>query len=265
VTAAGDTYATPPTGAPSPVMLHVRVYNPGADRRVLLLHGLGSDGTTCWRLAEEVAAAGMTAVVPDLRNHGLSPTTHDHRIVAYASDVALLSDRWDLVVGHSLGGAVLATLCADPGFAGRALLLDPVLQLAGPGHDELRAALASEVGGRLTHAALATAHPGWPEEDRHRKLLASAMVSRRSTDATMDHNDPWDVIDSIERWACPVHLVAADPERGALLAPEHVARALARPGVRATTITGAGHSVHRDDPSAVVALMRDALAAVVAA
>ena len=202
---------TVPTGEPTPVALHVRVWNPGAARRALVLHGLGSDGGTCWRLAEAVAAAGATAVVPDLRGHGLSPTTLDHRITAYAADVALLADAWDLVVGHSLGGSVLAELCARPGFARRALLLDPVLWLREDGRQPLRDALATEVGGVLTHERLAAQSPHWHPEDRHRKVLAAATVSRRTTDATVEHNDPWDVRHFVPDWTCPVHLVAADP------------------------------------------------------
>jgi len=239
-----------------PVALHVRVWNPGAARRVLVLHGLGSDGGTCWRLAEAVAAAGATAVVPDLRGHGLSPATLDLRIAAYAEDVALLSDAWDLVIGHSLGGAILAQLCARPGFARRALLLDPVLWLRPEGREPLRDALRSEVGGALTHELLAQRQPAWSPEDRHRKVLASALVSQRTTDATVDQNNPWDVREHIERWACPIRLVAADPAEGALLRPDDVAAAhAAHPGVRATVLDGAGHSVHRDQPEQVAALV----------
>lgn len=245
---------------PVPVALHVRVWNPGAARRVLVLHGLGSDGGTCWRLADAVAAAGATAVVPDLRGHGLSPTTSDHRIAAYAADVALLSDAWDLVVGHSLGGSVLADLCARPGFARRALLLDPVLWLRPEARGPLKAGLATEIGGVLTHDALAASQPGWDAEDRHRKVLAAATVSRRTTDATVDQNDPWDVRGFVADWRCSVRLVAADPARGALLLPDDVEEAAAaHPGVTSTTIAGAGHSVHRDDPAAVLDLLREAL------
>lgn len=249
-----------PDGDPAPVALHVRVWNPGAARRVLVLHGLGSDGATCWRLAEAVAAAGATAVCPDLRNHGLSPTTSDLRIEAYAADVALLADAWDLVVGHSLGGSVLARLCARPGFARRALLLDPVLWLRDEDREPLRDDLAGEVGGALTHGALAEQQPGWDAEDRHRKVLAAATVNRRTTDLTIDHNGPWDVRDAVASWASSVHLVAADPAEGALLRPEDLAAAAAaHPGVATTTVAGAGHSVHRDDPATVVDLLRTAL------
>jgi pimeloyl-ACP methyl ester carboxylesterase len=250
-----------PTGIPTPVALHVRVWNPGAARRVLVLHGLGSDGGTCWSLAEAVAAAGATAVAPDLRNHGLSPTTSDLRITAYAADVALLADAWDLVVGHSLGGSVLAELCARPGFARRGLLLDPVLLLHDEDRQPLRDGLGTEVGGVLTRARLDRQQPHWSVEDRHRKVLAAATVSSRTTDLTCDHNDPWDVRAHIGEWACPVHLVVADPDEGTLCPPDDVAAARSsHPGVTSTTIPGAGHSLHRDDPAAVAALIAAELA-----
>ncbi len=255
-----DRPQTTPTGAPHPVALHVRVWNPGAARRVLVVHGLGSDGTTAWRIAEEVAALGATAVVPDLRNHGLSPTTLDHRIEAYAADLADLADGWDLVVGHSLGGAALAMLCARPGFAGRGLLIDPVLHLRDEDREPLREALVAEVGGVLTHEGLAASQPGWSAEDRHRKVLASALASRRTMELTLDHNQPWDVRASVRLWSCPVHLLASDPAVGTLLAPADAqAAADAHPGVQLTTVLGAGHSIHRDDPQAVIDALHAAL------
>lgn len=251
----------PPTGPPTSVALRVQVWNPGAARRVLLVHGLGSDSGTVWRLAEAVAAAGATAVAPDLRGHGLSPTTHDHRVEAYAADVAELADGWDLAVGHSLGGAVVATLCARPGFAARALLLDPVLDLDATVRGPLRDELRGEVGGALTAERLAATQPSWSAEDRHRKLLASALVSPRTVELTLDHNDPWDLTAAVEQWRCPVTVLAADPARGALLTPAQVGRlAPVAPDATWDTVAGAGHSVHRDDPDAVCAVVERLLA-----
>lgn len=249
-----------PTGEPTAVALHVRVWNPGAPRRVLVVHGLGSDGATCWRLAEEIAAAGAAAVVPDLRGHGLSPTTLDHRIEAYATDVAELADAWDLVVGHSLGGAVLALLCARPGFARGALLIDPVLRLDAADRGPLRDGLRAEVGGGLTHELLARRSPHWSPQDRHRKVLASATVSARTTDLTCDHNDPWDVTSAVGQWRCPVTVLGSDPARETLL-PLALRDELAAVAPSATwrTATGSGHSIHRDDPAVACAALRDAL------
>lgn len=249
-----------PVGEPSSVALHVRVWNPGAARRVLVVHGVGSDGGTMWRIAEEVAAAGATAVAPDLRNHGLSPTTRDLRLVAHAADVAELADAWDLVVGHSLGGAVLAVLCARPGFARRALLLDPVLRLADDDRGPLRDRLRVEAGGNLTPHQLALESPQWSLEDRHRKVLAGMYVSTRTTDLTCDQNDPWDVTAAARDWTCPVTVLGADPAVGTLL-PVALREELATVAASSVwrTVEGTGHSVHRDDPEAVCAVVRELL------
>ena len=236
------------------VRLHTEVHNPAARRRALVLHGLGSDGPTTWRLADALAGAGHEVTVPDLRGHGRSPVTDHLGIDGYAADVALLGEGWDVVVGHSLGGGVLAVLCARAGFAERGVLLDPALRLpSGPQRDELRTQMVAEVGGTLSDVALAAAQPRWDAADVRRKVLASQLVLPRTVAATFDHNDPWDVLEHAEQWRCPVHLVAADPDHGALLPPDQVAALTSRDGVTATTIIGAGHSVHRDDPGAAVA------------
>ncbi len=68
--------------------------------------------------------------------------------------------------------------------------------------------------------------------------------------------------DLVSDWACRVHLVDADPDQGALLQPADVAAAeAAHPGVATTTIRGAGHSLHRDEPEAVAELLAAALGA----
>lgn len=235
------------------VRLHTEVHAPGARLRALVLHGLGSDGPTTWRLADALAGAGHEVTVPDLRGHGRSPVPTHLGMDGYAADVALLGEGWDVVVGHSLGGAVLAVLCARAGFADRAVLLDPALQMpSGPQRDELRTRMVAEVGGTLTYEALAAAQPRWDAADVRRKVLASQLVLPRTVAATFDHNDPWDVLEHAEQWRCPVHLVAADPDHGALLPPDQLAALAARETVTATTIVGAGHSVHRDDPDATV-------------
>jgi len=206
--------AVPPatTGPVWPVRLNTHLWNPGGPAgRALLLHGLGSDGTTMWRLASHLADRGYLVAAPDLRSHGGSPSAADHRLGALTEDVAILGAAWDLVVGHSLGGAVAASLLArDDVEVSAALLVDPVLELA----------------------------------DGSREPL--------------DHNPSWDLSLLRTAWRSRVHLLAADPARGALLGSATLDHLV--DGVRTTgeTVAGAGHSVHRDDPAAVLAAI-DAL------
>src|SRR5215210_6421317 len=132
------------------VVLHTRVWNPGGHHRALLLHGLGSDGSTMWRLADHLARLGYEVTAPDLRGQGLSPPAASYAVQDMAADVRLLGTNWDVLVGHSLGGAVAAVLLAEDGLAARGLLIDPVLSVAQADKPGLTEMLVSEVGGAAT-------------------------------------------------------------------------------------------------------------------
>jgi pimeloyl-ACP methyl ester carboxylesterase len=243
-----------------PLRLQTHVWNPLGGRRALLLHGLTSDGACWWRLASELAAAGWMVVAPDLRSHGRSPTAIDHAIGTMAEDVALLGTDYGLVVGHSLGGAIAACLLARPGFAATALLLDPVVRLDPESREPLRSHLHLQTG-RLDPADVRAAHPDWDERDIQRKVLASALVTPDVVDLVLEHNDPWDVVAHVEAGVTRTHLLGADPDLGGLLQAD-LGQALAD-GERVTyeRLDGVGHSVQRERPellSAVLARLLDA-------
>lgn len=236
----------------APVRLQTSVWNPTGDRRALLIHGLSSDGGSWWRIASELADAGWMVAAPDLRSHGRSPSAVDHRVVTLAADVSQLGTGWDLLVGHSLGGSIAAVLAADARIPAT-LLIDPVLHLPA----EQREPLRDGTKGSLLHpdaASIRAANPAWSERDVHRKALALAAMTPDVIDAVLDDNDPWDLRWTITRWSGPVHLLAADPDHGALLRPGSITEVTrsAGDGVTASVVHGAGHSVHREQPEAVM-------------
>ena len=235
----------------APVRLQTHVWNPLGDSTALLLHGAGADGGTWWRLASELADAGWLVVAPDLRSHGRSPTAVDHAIDVLAADVALLGDHYDLVVGHSLGGAVAARLLTVAGFARAAVLIDPALHLAEDVRDRLRRSLRQRTGPDVDLETLRAARPRWDERDLQRALLAARTVTPDVIDAVFDANDPWDLVATVDAFRARVHLLAADPELGGLLAPELLARLTERGPVTGEVVTGAGHGVHQERPDVV--------------
>lgn len=248
--------ATPPTGPVWPVRLSTDVWNPGgAAGQALLLHGLGSDGSTLWRIASHLADRGFLVAAPDLRGHGASPDAADHRIVTLAEDVAILGAGWDLVVGHSLGGAVAAELLArDDLPVARALLIDPVLEVDPLHREPLRAAQRADVG-PLDPSAVAAANPRWDATDVARKVQAAAACAPDVVDRVVDHNQQWDVTGLRARWGARVHLLAADPAHGALLATPTLEALTDGQQVTGARVAGAGHAIHRDDPAAVLAAL----------
>jgi pimeloyl-ACP methyl ester carboxylesterase len=82
-----------------------------ADRRFVLIHG-GMHNGSCWeRVITAFAALGRTAVAPDLPGHR-TRARHDPTFDSYTSTVADLIRPGDVLVGHSMGGAVACAAAA---------------------------------------------------------------------------------------------------------------------------------------------------------
>ena len=241
--------------------LQSHVWNADGGRRALLLHGLGSDGATWWRLASQLAEDGWLVIAPDLRGHGRSPTATGFTLAHLAADAAAVGDGWDLVVGHSLGGAIAAELLASDIEVAAAVLVEPVLRLAPEGREALRAGLREQAGG-VDADVIRRDHPTWDERDVWRKVLATRLFTPDVVDAVLEQNDPWDLTDRPSRWHARTHLLAADPASGeasldAALAHHLADRSIASGGrVTADVVEGAGHSIQRDRPDAVLAAVR---------
>lgn len=237
----------------APVRLQTHVWNPLGDRRALLLHGLTSDGACWWRLASELAEAGWMVLAPDLRGHGRSPAAASYDLSTLADDVELLGEDWHLVVGHSLGGAIAAHLLARRDGIAAAVLVDPVLQLLGHVRSELHTGLRAEAGA-VTVGRVRAENPAWDERDVQRKVLAAALCPPDVVDGVLADNDPWDLVPLVADWTARVHLLAADPARGGMLAADLAERLTTADGrISAEVVDGCGHSIQRDRPQVLSA------------
>ncbi|MFB2554961.1 alpha/beta fold hydrolase [Herbiconiux liangxiaofengii] len=225
----------------------------------LLLHGLPSAAGTWWRVASGLAAASWSVTAADLRGHGASPRTTSYAIADYAADVAALAPSgnharsWDLVIGHSLGGAV-ATVAADRHhhWARALLLLDPVLAVDESEHD----ALLEDLLGDLTDldpAVILARNPSWHSEDATQKVNAARVVSPYVVERTVRDNREWQLEHVAARIRSRVRVLAADPQRGALFSSAQGERLSVGPSFDFAVVAGSGHSVQRDHPELVIA------------
>ena len=175
----------------APLTLHSLQWGRVGASRVLLVHGVQSGANTWWQIADGLAAAGLHVTAPDLRGHGRSPTARRYRLADMVADLAGCGHDWDLVVGHSLGGTLVAYAAAHiPGFARHAVLLDPVFDLSENRFDQIVAEQLAELGSDATTIGLA--HPGWHPEDARQKALAAAACSPYAAEAVLRENRPWD-------------------------------------------------------------------------
>lgn len=228
-----------------------------APRRALLVHGLGSNGALMWRFGVTLANAGWHATAIDLRGHGTAPRALDYRIAAYAQDLAATRHEdgapWDLVVGHSLGGAASTVAAAThPEWTRRLVLVDPGIHLA----DRDRAVVRNSQERSFADpsaAAVRAEHPKWHEQDIELKALSAQQVSRWAVEQTSAQNEPWDVRPEALRLTVPTHVLASDPAVYSIFTGGLVKEVLANPLISMSVIAGAGHSPHRDKPEETMA------------
>lgn len=233
-------------------------------RRALLVHGLGSNGALMWRYGVALADAGWRADAVDLRGHGTAPRALDYTLGAYATDVAATTpegaEPWDLVVGHSLGGAASVLAVAEnPSWTRRLILIDPAVSLTERDRGIVRDSQTRSFDDPSQEAVRAE-HPDWHEQDVELKSLSAQQASRWAVEQTSLQNQRWDVTAAALRIVVPTHVIASDPSVYSIFAGKPAERVVAQnPHVTMSIVEGAGHSPHRDAPEATIATLLRAL------
>ncbi|HET8631664.1 MAG TPA: alpha/beta hydrolase [Thermomicrobiales bacterium] len=234
---------------------------------VVLLHGF-SDAGPCWlRLARDLAP-DYDVVMLDAAGHGRSGgPEHGFRERA-VSDVLTAIDQLGLehpaLVGHSMGAATAAGVAAEASDRLRGVALEdppwrdgPPPAPTAPAASGSRAPLRSPewvawmrslkaMSPEERHALASTERANWDEVDRVHWADAKANFNLAVIEQPLDFGrPPWREI--VARIRCPVLLITADPERGAIVTPEAAAEAaqLLANG-RVAHIPGAGHNIRRE-------------------
>lgn len=217
-----------------------------------------------WRYGTTLADAGWRADAVDLRGHGTAPRALDYTLEAYAADLSASAPEgggpWDLVVGHSLGGAA-STLAAaaDPGWTRRLVLVDPAISLTDHDRAIVRESQEESFADPSTRA-VREAHPHWHEHDVELKALSAQQASRWAVEQTSGQNPVWDVTDAATALAVPTHVIGSDPHVYSIFCGKPAERVVAaNPLITLSIVTGAGHSPHRDKPEETVAQFLSAL------
>lgn len=249
---------------PSPVTLPRLSWGDArSDRQALLVHGVGSSGALMWRYAVALADAGWRVDAVDLRGHGTAPRTLDYTIEAYATDLLRTAPvgaaSWDLVLGHSLGGAA-ATLAAAsaPAWTRHLVLVDPAIHLVDADREAVRAS-QEQAFADTSEAAVRAAHPEWLDLDIELKAVAAAQASRFAVEQTGEQNSPWDVREAASRLSMPTHVIGGDPAVYSIFTGSLADEVLRNPVVTMSVVPGTGHSPHRDAPDASARALLDAV------
>lgn len=227
------------------------------DRHVLLVHGLGSNKEGWWRVGPWFAERGWTAHAVDLAGHGGSPDVPSHSLDRFVDDLPERDGGWDLVLGHSLGGAVAIRALRDRGFAAAAVLVDPLVFLPDLAVS-LPIAMAEFDIPAETSAQLED-NPTWHPEDARIKVEALQQSGPATVEAVMRGLEGLNLVEEVAGITVPTLLVGADLK--ALVPPELGAGIAAMSELVAfVSIPGSSHSIHRDEFQPLMAAIEDWLA-----
>lgn len=215
--------------------------------RALLLHGLSSSPASLWRVHQWLEDAGWTTEAIALRGHGGQSPALDYSLPSYASDLAE-TGPWDAVVAHSLGAtAAILVAAADPAWATRLVLFEPVLRI--PAEDEAAIIADQRAELELTQPELEAAKPHWDPRDIDAKLDAIARVDPDAVTRTFTDTGLWDITDAARNLGVPTLVLAGDPHVYTMLDPADAVLIAERAQLAEyRVVPDAGHSPHLDAP-----------------
>ncbi len=241
---------------------------------VVLLHGITDNGM-CWTRVVDALSKDFDLLMPDSRGHGFSDAPEmGYGVEDRAADVAgviqsLGLDR-PVLIGHSMGaetaiGAaatfpelVRAVILEDPPWPGRFWGSTPEERsdrAAQWGADiRKQKALSKEI----LMAQARQQHPDWPEEELGPWAEGKQQVNPSVANMVLAPRRRWS--DYVRQAQCPILLITADPERGAIVNAQTVQdAALFWKNGRTVNIPGAGHNIHREQFDFYIRAVREFL------
>lgn len=241
------------------MQLATRTYGSGP-RRIAMVHGLGVDGSTWEPLIDEVLSrVDATILAPDLRGHGASARADSYTLAEFAGDlVETLPRGLDLVVGHSLGGAVLKAAVARLAPA-HALYLDPGFRLGLPSSGLTARAFWAAAPITVTAMALFTARGNGSARSSYSTRAQGLM---RKAQQRFDKGMAIAVFKDVTFHAVtasqpevPSTIVLSDQSKAVL--PDAFAEQLAGLGWDVRRLAGVRHDMQLQDPGATFEIARD--------
>jgi pimeloyl-ACP methyl ester carboxylesterase len=250
------------TGGPT---LALDCVGPRSAPALVLLHGLSSSRLSYHAVVDHLARTygdALRVINVDMRGHGESDHVADgaYDAVSYARDIASvieqLTDAPTLVVGHSLGGVVAASLASlRPDLVKAIFLEDPPLfegdsvrRNASPVaafFPKLVAAVrALQAGGAPPSSYVPLVADTTPPDEHDERCLTLSRWDPTTMEAAVS-GLVWTTYDPASRLVCPVTIVRADPACGAVFTPaDEAAFRGPVPHAHIVEVPGAGHGIH---------------------
>jgi len=255
------------------IRIHYWRTGEGSGKPVMVLsHGITDNGL-CWCSLAKGLEADYDLILYDVRGHGLSdkPATGygmEENVADLTGLIAALGLKKPILVGHSMGGAIVTVLAAQhPEVPGAVVLIDPAYIYRPPDWEkrkqEFRQWVESDRGksvDQMIRDLKAEQKSHWPECD-YKPWAESKLQYSPKIAETYDALPQ--LVDYFPSITAPTLILKADaeePER-----QKNLEAAARLPNGKLVHVDGAGHSVHRDKPKESLRVIREFLAGLPAA
>jgi N-formylmaleamate deformylase len=255
------------------VQLHYCRTGHGDKHPLVLVHGF-SDNGLCWTPTARDLESEYDIIMPDMRGHGLSARMRPGEKVDMAADLAglirTLGLNHPVVCGHSMGAGITYEIGVRfPELASALVLEDPPWWLSQTVQTPLLAQPRENLLAQyqsLSERALEdllvechAEHPTWPED-----LVRPMCEAKKQLDPTIVgtlvdrlHSQETCWLTSIRNITHPMLVFVANPELGAIVTPEVVAKVRElNPSVIIANIPTVGHLIRFDNYEAFMDALR---------
>lgn len=235
----------------------------GLKPALVLVHGITDDGL-CWTPVAEVLSESYDTIMVDIRSHGKSEAPDDgYDYETMAAELNCLISELGLIhpviLGHSMGAMISLVLASlNPDLPAAILLEDPpplwVPAQSVSADEEHHASMkvwmtdlkAKTYPELLTEGRLF--NPDW--SDKELDPWAKSKQRFNLKIFSLINSEPYilsEIPKIIKQITCPVLLITADTDRGAILTEADVTELkLLVPDLMVTNISGAGHNIRRN-------------------
>ena len=240
--------------------LHYIDENPAGQSTILLLHGLGADGSSWGLQIPGLAEAGFRVLAPDARGFGQSPYPGgQHTVAQMAQDMARLLTELRVgpahVVGISMGGVLALQLALDhPNQVHKLVLVNTFASLRPKSlkvwaYFLYRFLLVHIIGLSAQARAVSWRIFPRPEQEELRRILYTQIMQAdvHGYRTTMRALALFNVKERLHEIKMPTLVVTG--ENDTTVPPDNqAALALGIPNARHTIVPGAGHAITAEQP-----------------